>query len=171
MPLPIWIVGIRDPAYAYMLRSSGVRRPRSGLRRRRGSGNVVVGYVPLSSAGSERARQPSDQEIHELRTQGAESNRRFMARFNDMEKRYGELLRATAAELMRTDAATLRTTAGDIQARIISFRNEAVVLEIHYPGGGRSQARLSRSTVGEQSVHGLASAVAQARPDAEPLGG
>lgn len=24
MPVPIWIVAIRDPAYAYMLRSSGV---------------------------------------------------------------------------------------------------------------------------------------------------
>jgi hypothetical protein len=91
-----------------------------------------------------------------------------MARFHDIERRHGELLSATAAELTRAGATTLRTTTGDIQARVIRFREEAVVLEIHYPGG-RSQARLTQSTVGEASVHELASALASARPDAEPL--
>lgn len=33
MPLPVRIVAIRDPAYAHMLRSSGVRRPRASFRR------------------------------------------------------------------------------------------------------------------------------------------
>jgi hypothetical protein len=166
MPLPVWIVGIRDPAYAYMLRSSGVRRPRTRLRRPR-AGPVSLGYAPV---GSGRARQPTTEETQDLRTQAAEAQRSFMTRFHDIERRHGELLRATAAELTRAGATTLRTTAGDIRARIIRFRKEAVVLEIHYPGG-RSQAGLTQSTVGEASVHQLASALASARPDAEPLSG
>jgi hypothetical protein len=35
--------------------------------------------------------------------------------------------RESAAELMRVGTATLRTAAGDLQARIIRFRKEAVM--------------------------------------------
>jgi hypothetical protein len=54
-----------------------------------------------------------------------------MERFHDMKERHGELLRATAAELAGADHPTLRTTAGDVRARIIPFRRGAVVLEVN----------------------------------------
>ena len=131
---------------------------------RRRADPISAGYAPL---GSGRGRQPTSQERQELRTHAAEAHRSFLARLHDVESQHGELLRATAAELTRAGATTLRTTTGDIEARIIRFRKEAVVLEIHYPGG-RSQARSTQSTVGEASVHELASALASARPDAAP---
>jgi hypothetical protein len=167
MPLPVWIVGIRDPAYAYMLRSGGDYRRRPRLLRRRRGGYGFTGYVPL---GSGRAPKPADEEIAYLQAQAAAEHRRYAARFQDIEKRHGELLRATAGALAARGTATLHTTAGDIQARIVRFREGAVVLEVEHPGG-RSQSRSSESTVAEAAVHQLANAVASIQPDAEPLGG
>jgi hypothetical protein len=163
MPVPVWIVAIRDPAYAYMLRSSGVRRPRAPLRRRRAA-RISIGYAPLGAP----IPQPTHDEIQQLRSQADAANRVFMARVRDVENRHGEVVRRTAEDLMRVGTATLRTSAGDIQARIIRFRKEAVVLEIQYPGGW-SQGRSSLSTVGETSVHALTNALASTRPEAEPL--
>jgi hypothetical protein len=158
MPLPVWIVAIRDPAYAYMLRSSGVRRPRAGLRRRR-VGNFSVAYAPF--------RRPTAEEIQELHSRGEEKDRLFMVRLREVEERHGELLRRTAVELMRVGTATLRTSEGDIEAHIIRFPKEAVVLEIHFPGG-RSQNRTSQSSVRDQAFHQLANALISTRPEAEP---
>ena len=125
---------------------------------------MSVGYAPLGAPTPQRTAE----EMQELRSQAEAANRVFMARVRDVGNRHGEVLRDTAAELMRVGTATLRTSVGDIQARIIRFRKEAVVLEIHYPGG-RSQARSSQSTVGDTTVHALADALASARPEAEPL--
>jgi hypothetical protein len=96
MPLPVWIVAIRDPAYAYMLRSGGDYRRRPRLLRRRGGGHGFTGYVPL---GSVRAPKPTAEEIKYLQAQAATEHRRYMARFHDIETRHGELLRATAGAL------------------------------------------------------------------------
>ena len=163
MPLPVWIVAIRDPAYAYMLRSSGVRRPRTGLRRRR-AGPIFTGYVPIGAP----TPQLTTDEMQLLRTQAAENNRIALARVREVEQRHARILDETAAELMRAGTATLRTSSGDIRARIIPFKHEAVVLEIHYPGG-RIQARSTQSSVVEQAFHQLADALASAHPEAEPL--
>src|ERR1700730_4357223 len=163
--LPVWIIAIRDPAHAYMLLSSGVPRPRPRFRRQRE--NSGWGYVLVSSERAVRMAQLTDEEMQRLRAQGAEASRLFISRVHEVEQRRGEILRATAAELVRVGAATLRTTAGDIHARVIRFRNQAVVIEIVYRGGW-SQARASQSTVTESCVHGLASALAQESPDAEP---
>jgi hypothetical protein len=167
MPLPLWIVGIRDPAYAYMLRSGGDYRRRPRILRQRGGGHGFTGYVPLGAA---RAPKPTNDEIEHLQAQAAAEHRRYMARFHAIEKRHGELLRATAGLLAATGTATLHTTAGDIQARIVRFRDEAVVLEVEYPSG-RSQSRSSESTVAEAAVHQLANALASLQPDADPLDG
>ena len=163
MALPIWIVAIRDPAYAYMLRSSGVRRPRTMLRRRR-AGAVSFGYA---ARGAIR-RPPTAEDIRDLEARAAESSAGFARRFRDVEARYGELLRETATALTRTGTARLPTSAGDIAARIIPFRRDAVVLEISFPGG-RIQSRSTRSSVGEQAAHTLADALASTRPEARPL--
>jgi hypothetical protein len=69
---------------------------------------------------------------------------------------------------MRDGRATLQTTAGPIEARIIRFPRDAVVLEIHHPGGW-GQSRTTQSAVGEQAVHQLAAALVATRPEAEPL--
>ena len=167
MPLPIWIVGIRDPAYAYMLRSGGDYRRRPRLLHWRGGGHGFTGYAPLGAA---RAPKPTTEEIEHLQAQAAAEHRRYMARFHDIEKRHGKLLRTTAGALAASGTATLHTTAGDIQARIVRFREEAVVLEVEYPSG-RSQSRSSEPTVAEAAVHQLANALASIHPDAEPLGG
>ena len=166
MPLPVWIVAIRDPAYAYMLHSGGDYRRRPRILRRRGGGHGFTGYVPL---GSVRAPKPTAEEIEYLQAQAATEHRRYVARFHDIETRHGELLRATANTLAAKGTATLHTTAGDIHARIVRFREEAVVLEVNHPSG-RSQTRSSESTVAEEVVHQLANALASIRPDAEPLG-
>jgi hypothetical protein len=167
MPLPVWIVGIRDPAYAYMLRSGGDYRRRPRLLRPRGGGHGFTGYVPLGAA---RAPKPTNEEIEHLQAQAAAEHRRYMARFHDIEMRHGELLRASAEALAAKGIATLPTTAGDIRARLVRFREGAVVLEIDHPNG-RSQSRSSESTVAEATVHELANALASIQPDAEPLGG
>ena len=164
MPVPVWIVAIRDPAYAYMLRSSGSRRPRAPLRRRRAD-RIPTGYAPLG----EPIPQATREELQNLRAQADAGNHVWFARVRDVENRHGELLRETAAELTRVGAATLRTSAGNIRARIIRFRKEAVVLEILFPGG-RIQSRSTASFVGEQAFHQLANALASIRPEAEPLG-
>lgn len=163
MPLPVWIVAIRDPAYAYMLRSSGVRRPRAPLRRRR-AGRISTGYAPFGTP----IAQPEPEQLQELRSQAEAANRDFIARVRDVENRHSEVLRKTAAELMGAGAATLLTSVGNIEARVIRFRKEAVVLEIHFPGG-RIQSRSSPSFVGEQAFHQLANALVSTRPEAEPL--
>lgn len=164
MPFPVWMVAIRDPAYAYMLLSSGVRRPRSSLRRHR-AGPISSGYAPSGA----RIPRPTPEEMHELRSQADETHRLFASRVRDIEERHGDVLRRTAAELVRVGTATLRTSVGDIQARIIPFPREAVVLEIHFPGGGRIQARSTQSFIGEQAIHQLAHALVSTRPEAEPL--
>lgn len=163
------MIEIRNPSYAYMWRKSGARRPRTRLpwERQRAS---FGGYAPIGSARASRDYRPSDEELQILRTQGEEAQQRFDARLSDVERRHGDLLRALAAEVTRTGAATVRTTSGDIEARIIRFRRGAVVLEIDFPGGcNRSQS--SMETVERSAVRQLASALASTRPDAEPLGG
>ncbi len=166
MPLPIWMVGIRDPAHAYMLRSSGMRRPRRRLRGQ-SQGRVTFGYAPLGSTATDNTPL-SDAEIEELRTTGRELERQFMERFEDVERRHARILRATAAELVRAGAATLHTTEGDIHARAIPFRGGAVVLEVTYRGGW-GQGRVTQSDLENAAVHQIASALAQAVPTAEPL--
>jgi hypothetical protein len=108
--------------------------------------------------------------MQHLQSQAAEANRSFIARVQAVEARHGELLRVAGAELSRLGAVTLRTTAGDIHSRVIRFRNDAVVLEMVYPGGW-SQSRSTGSMAAEACAHALANALAQIGPDAEPLGG
>jgi len=163
MPVPVWIVAIRDPAYAYMLRSSGFRRPRAPLRRRPVA-RTSIGYAPFGSP----ILQPTPAEIQHMGSEADAANSIFVAKVRDLENRHGAVLRRTAEDLMRVGTATLRTTAGDIHARIIRFRRGAVVLEIRYPGGW-SQGRSSLSTVADTSIHALTNALASTRTEAEPL--
>ncbi len=156
----MWLLEIRDPARAYMLQSSGTRRPRSGLRRRHSGGGAVIGYVPLDAPRSERHRVPSEEDVEKLRSAAAAYDREVMARSEEIEARYGDLLRETAGELIRTGGATLETNAGTVEARVIPFRRDAVVLEIHYPGG-RSQAQTSQRAVAEMAFPQLVCALAQ----------
>ena len=164
MPFPVWVVAIRDPAYAYMLRSSGFRRPRAPLPWRRPK-PLSTGYAPIGTPMPKLA----DEEIAELQAQAEAGARLYIATVQEMEQRHGEVIRNTVAELMRAGSATLQTSAGPIEARIIRFPREAVVLEIHHPGGGWGQSRTTQSEVGEQAVHQLAAALASTRPEAEPL--
>ena len=166
MPLPIWVIAIRDPAYAYMLRSGGDYRRRPGRLRRRGADHGFTGYVPV---GTVRAPEPTAQEIESLQAHAATERLRCEARLRDIETRHGALLRATAGALAAKGTATLHTSAGDIRAGILRFRDGAIVLEINHPSG-TSQTRSSESTVAEAAVHQLANALASIRPHAEPLG-
>jgi hypothetical protein len=163
MPLPVWVVAIRDPAYAYMLRSSGFRRPRAPLPWRRPK-PFSQGYA---RAGT-RLPQLTDAEIAEYQRQAEADARRYIASVDDVEERHGELIRTTVVELVRDGTATLKTSAGPIEARVIHFPKEAVVLEINFPGG-RIQDRTTQSEVGRQAVHQLAAALVSTRPEAEPL--
>ena len=173
MPLPTWMIAIRDPAHAYMLLSSGVTRPRTQFPWHRKNGSF--GYLALTSGSPGRVSQPTAEETQQLRAQmdqrraqSAETDRLFWARLNDVEQRFGELLEATAAELTRVGAATLRTTTGDIHARIICFPNDHLVVELVHPRGW-SQGMSSQARVAHDCVHALASTLAQAPPDTEPL--
>jgi len=169
MPLPVWLTAIRDPAHAYMLLSSGVRPPGPRFRRR-GNPHRAGGYALLSSGRAADLPQLTDEQMQHLQSQAAEASRLFIARVQAVETRHGERLRVAGAELSRLGGMTLRTTAGDIHSRVIRFRNDAVVLEMVYPGGW-SQSRSTGSMVAEACAHALANALAQIGPDAEPLGG
>jgi hypothetical protein len=164
MPFPVWVVAIRDPAYAYMLRSGGVPRPRGRLPRRRAKPVSTGGYAPIGSP----VRQPTVEEIAKLRAQAEAGLRLHIDNVRDVEQRHGEVIRKTAAALMRDGSTTLKTTAGPIEARIFRFPKEAVVLEIHHPGGW-GQTRTTFSEVGRQAVRQLAEALVSTRPEAEPL--
>ena len=113
-------------------------------------------------------RQPTDEEIAELRAQADVGLRLHIDNIRDVEQRHGEVIRKTAAALTRDGSARLQTTAGPIEARIIRFPKNAVVLEIHHPGGW-GQSRTTLSSVGEQAVHQLAAALVATRPEAEPI--
>ena len=163
MPLPVWVVAIRDPAYAYMLRSSGVRRPRAPLPWRRPK-PFSQGYALPGTA----LPRLTDDEIAELQAQATAEAQLHIDNIRDVEQRHGEVIRKTAAALLRDGSATLQTTSGPIEARILRFPKEAVVLEVHHPGGW-GQSRTTQSSVEEQAVHQLAAALVATRPKAEPL--
>jgi hypothetical protein len=124
----------------------------------------------LSSGGEEELALLTDEQMQLLESQAAEASRLLTARMQAVETRHHKRLLATGAELSRLGAVSLRTTAGDIHSRVIRFRNGGVVLEMVYLGGW-SQSRSTESTVAEACVHGLAYALAQMGPNAEPLGG
>jgi len=123
-----------------------------------------MGYAPVGTP----VRQLPDEEIAELRAKADAGLRLQINNVREVERRHGEVIRTTVAELMRAGNATLQTSSGPIEARIIRFPKEAVVLEIDFPGG-RSQSRTTQSEVGRQAVHHLADALASTRPEAEPL--
>jgi hypothetical protein len=163
MPLPVWVVAIRDPAYAYMLRSSGSRRPRAPLPWRRPK-PFSTGYALPGT----RLPQLTDEEIAEYQRQAEADTRRYIASVDDVVVRHGEVIRTTVVELVRAGKATLQTSAGPIEARIIRFPKDAVVLEVNFPGG-MIQSRTTQSEVGRQAVHQLAEALVSTRPEAEPF--
>ncbi len=98
MPLPMWIMKIGDPAYAYMVRSAGVSGPPSKLRRP-GLSRRFWGYSQSGCATSPQASHATTDVLHDLQTQAADRGRRFKSRLQELEARHGELLRATAADL------------------------------------------------------------------------
>src|ERR1700693_1151209 len=106
MPLPVWVVAIRDPAYAYMLRSSGFRRPRGRRPWRRTKSLSTGGYAPVGTP----VRQPTDEEIAELRAQADVGLRLHIDNIRDVEQRHGEVIRKTAAALTRDGSARLQNT-------------------------------------------------------------
>lgn len=161
------MIAIRDPAHAYMLLSSGVRRPRTLFPWQRKNASFG-GYVPLSSGSPSRVPQPTAEQMAEMRAQSDEADRLFIARFREVEQRYGEMLRATAAQLSRVGAASLSTNKGDIHVRIIRFRNDRLVLELVHPWGW-SQSMSSQARVADDCVHALANTLAQAPPGTEPF--
>jgi hypothetical protein len=110
----------------------------------------------------------TDEEIAEFQRQAEADAQLHIDNIRDVELRHGEVIRATVAELMRAGNATLQTTAGPIEARIIRFPRGAVVLEIDHPGGS-GQSRTTEASVGEQAVHQLAHALVSTGPKAEPL--
>src|SRR6202035_5122957 len=102
MPFPVWVVAIRDPAYAYMLRSSGVPRPRRQLPWHRSKPVPTGGYAPIGTP----VRQPTVEEIAELRAQAEAGLRLHIDKVRDVEQRHGEFIRNTAAALMRDGSTT-----------------------------------------------------------------
>jgi len=148
--IPSWLVGVFDPAHAYMERTSKARgrphRQRHGRGWQLASEAFLIG--PAGAPGG--PREATAEELRLFRAQSEDYERRE-ARLSEIEVRYNSFLRTKARELIATSVATLRLTTGDIRARIIRFRWGALVLEITQPGG-MSRNRLSKPQARDVSV-------------------
>jgi hypothetical protein len=165
--LPSWLVGLFNPAHAYMERMS--RTHRGGRRGRRQRGQPFPEAVVLGS-GVHGARAATAKELRLIRAQSQEGQRLFEARLAAIEKRYSSLLQAKASELIGTGTTTMVTSAGEVQARILRFRWGADVLEITRPGGeGRSTLQRSHAREPAVLISFLAHALADVSIEGEPL--
>jgi hypothetical protein len=151
--IPSWLVGVFDPAHAYMERTSKARergRPRL-QRHERGQPSVSEAVLTGPSGTSDGLSEATADELRLFRAQSEDYERRWEARVAEIEVRYKSFLRTKAEELIAASVATLRLTTGDVQARIIRFRWGALVLEITRPGG-MSRNRLSKPQARDVSV-------------------
>jgi hypothetical protein len=172
--IPSWLVGVFDPAHAYMERTnkaSGrgrLSRQRHERGRQPASEAFLIG-LPGAPGGP---REATDDELRLFRAQSEDYERRWEARLSEIEVRYNSFLRNKAWELIVTRVATLRLTTGDMRARIIRFRWGALVLEITRPDGV-SRNRLSKRQARDVSVlvTYLALALAQDQSAGESLVG
>jgi hypothetical protein len=96
-----------------------------------------------------------------------EARQRREGRLTDVTERFGAFLESKAAELAASGATVVRTTAGDLHARIVRFRWGNSVLQID-----GLKARLGRSQEGDPTVlsHYLAVKFLDLDENAEPLG-
>jgi hypothetical protein len=172
--IPSWLVGVFDPAHAYMERTSKARgrgRPsRQQHERGRPSASEAFLIGPAGAPGG--PGEASADQLRLFRAESEDDDRRWEARLSEIGARYNSFLRTKAEELVATSVATLRLTTGDVRARIIRFRWGALVLEITRPGG-MSRNRLSKRQARDVSVLAtyLALALAQDHSEGELLVG
>jgi len=174
MHVPSMIVGLFDPAHAYMVRNSRQPKQRRAARtrwpwHRSGGDGGYTGYALLMADG--RLSQPTAEELAFLRArmqhQSENWEHEWDARLEAAEERYGDALEGVASELAARGVAAIGTPVGVVQARIIWFRRNAAVLEIDGPRA-KSQARLSHAQARDASLLAryLMSFVAQLPPEA-----
>jgi hypothetical protein len=174
--IPSWLVGVFDPAHAYMERTSKARgrgRPsRQQQERGRPSAGESVLVGPVAAPAAPREAIADGLRLFRAQSDSEDVDRRWEARLSEIEVLYSSFLRTTAEELFASDVATLRLTSGDMRARIIRFRWGALVLEITRPGG-TSRNRLSKRQARDVSVLAtyLALALAQDQSAGELLVG
>jgi hypothetical protein len=160
--LPTWLVRLFDPADAYM-RGDQFFTPkieRAGRRAARGLTRTDFGSGVLYSSSP-----PSAEDLAEAEREAMSSRREWKERLADVTMRHGALLDEKGAELVATGATVVRTTAGDMHARIVRFHWGDPVLEIRRPGGGHFKARLDRA--GERDAERLGSYLVQQFGDLE----
>jgi hypothetical protein len=172
--IPSWLVGVFDPAHAYMERTSKARgRGRPSRQQHEHGGPSASEAVLVGTAGAPDApREATADELRPFRAQSdsEDVDRRWEARLSEIEVLYSSFLRTKAEELIAAGVATLQLSRGEMRARIIRFRWGALVLEITRPGG-TSRNRLSKPQARDVSVLAtyLALALAQNQSAGELL--
>jgi hypothetical protein len=170
--IPSWLVGVFDPAHAYMERTSQARGRPSRQPHEGGWQSASEAFLIGSPGAPGRPTEAPAADFRLFRAQSEDYERRWEARVSEIEVRYNSFLRTKAWELIAASAATLSLTTGDMRARIIRFRWGALVLEITRPGG-ISRNRLSKPQARDVSVLAtyLALALAQDQSAGELLVG
>lgn len=181
--LPTFLVGVVDPAQAYLQKRSG-RRP---ARRRSSTGAAT--YAPLTRADDGAVTAPASVPAApvvppDARTTEAHSRARTAA-LDRVLQDHRQLLDAVARRLDATGEAHLDTPSAEVRARVVRFRWGDSVLEVEgrrrppeggawaaagtratdrAPGGGAvsNRARVPRHGMGsETAVHYLAGVLAE----------
>lgn len=155
MQFPEWVIELAFPAQRYARRR---RQEFIGERRRR---HHLAQAKQVSADEADRAGP--DDESFRARAQAVRDHR--LARISGIAIEQEELLRAKAEDLMRNGSAQIRTSDGEIAARIVRFRWGKDVIDISRSRGGQS-AGWSLSTVprspASARMAAIASALAQA---------
>jgi hypothetical protein len=145
--IPSWLVGVFDPAHAYIERSSKARGRGCPSRQQHESGRssaseaVLVG--PAGAPAAPRKATADELRLLHAPSDSEDVDGRWEARLSEIEVLYSSFLRTKTEELIATGVAMLQLSSGDMRARIIRFRWGALVLEITRPGG-TSRNRLSK---------------------------
>jgi len=152
------IIGLFDPAHAYMVRNSvsprhrGSAQARLPWHRSRTNGGYT-GYALLTADGSISQPTTEEMEFLDARMQHERENweHDWEARLRTTEERYGDTLEGIASELAAHRVARINTAAGEVRARIVWFRRNAAVLDIDGPRA-QSQTRLSHAQARDASL-------------------
>ncbi len=153
-----WLLGLIDPGRAYM-RADGMPARTRRVGRKAPPGRYT--YGPGTLTESQLSEHLALAHVRRL-----EARQRWEGRLTEVKECFGEFIESKAAELAASGATVVRTTAGDLDARIVQFQWGNPVLQID-----GFKARLGRSEEGDPTVlsHYLAFKFCDLDENAEPL--
>jgi hypothetical protein len=166
-PLRSAVIRVVDPIEWYMRKKddeeSSPRRPRRRVQR-------GWTYSPL---GEVEPRPPSSEDIERRRREGERRLQAHLARRESLQREFADYFESKAREILVGREVTIETTGGAVRARLIRFRNGAVLESEHVSpsGTGHGRTRIEQKDLADAVppiVSYLTQAVLSLGPDARP---